>query len=148
MRAFGAVVLGVLLTACAAAPTPVERHGLGLHRAQVTAQSGWTPMSDAQGNMQYWVEPQAQLSEQQLDSAEALFDETGQAVVLLTFDATGRGKLEQMTRDALNQPLAILIDGTLRLAPLVQAPISDGRIVISGFMSADEALRMAAALKP
>lgn len=144
---FIALLLGVLLAGCAAAPA-VEPHGLGLHRAAVTAQAGRMPMTSRQGSLQYWVEPQAQLSEQQVESAEALFDEAGQPVVLLTFDADGREALLRMTRDALNQPLAILIDGTLRLAPLVQAPISDGRIVISGFTSADEALRLVAALKP
>lgn len=150
MRQLRVITLGVLLSACAtnSAPPSVENHGLGLHRAQVTAQPGWAPMGYAQGSMQYWVEPQAQLNERHLQSVEALVDETGQAVVLLTFDEEGRGTLEQMTRDAQNQPLAILIDGQLRLAPLIQAPISDGRIVISGFASTDEALRLVTALKP
>lgn len=147
MRGVLLLVAAVVLAGCAMAPE-VGKDGLGLHRATMSAQPGWVVMRYAQGSVPYWVEPEARLGSKDVERAEALFDESGQAVVLLVFNHAGRARLEQMTREAIDQPLAIVIDGQLRLAPLVQAPISDGHIVLSGFTGADEALQFAAALMP
>ncbi|WP_437882552.1 SecDF P1 head subdomain-containing protein [Pseudomonas sp. LRF_L74] len=146
-RSFALVLAGMFVLNACSSDSPPSRHGLGLHRAATSDHPGWIRMSYERSELPYWVEPRARLDEYDLDSAEALFDESGQPVVLLTFNPEGRNDLERLTRGELGQPLAILVDGQLRLAPLVEAPIDDGRIVISGFRSAEEALRLAGALQ-
>lgn len=50
----------------------------------------------------------------------------------LTFDAKGTRQFAQLTSQNLNKPVPMVIGGKIIVAPVVQAPILDGRLVISG----------------
>ena len=73
------------------------------------------------------------------DQAEVLVGGDGPAVVLLSLSPSAQALLASITATQIGQPLAILIDGELRMAPIIREPISDGRLALTGFDSLAEA---------
>ncbi|KKU03000.1 MAG: Preprotein translocase subunit SecD [Candidatus Amesbacteria bacterium GW2011_GWB1_47_26] len=66
----------------------------------------------------------------------------GQPVVSLEFSSEGAKKFADITSKSIGQPLAIFLDDRLVTAPTVQSVISDGRAVISGNFTPDEAKKL------
>lgn len=134
--AWGALVL--LLAGCSTDSEPV-RHSLGMHHAQAQAGEGLRQMTDRHSGVQLWVAEQPVLSQNDIEQAEVLVDAAGQPVVLLSLSPSAQALLASITASQIGQPLAILIDGELRLAPVIREPISDGRVALTGFDSLQEA---------
>jgi preprotein translocase subunit SecD len=65
--------------------------------------------------------------------------------VEVTFTPEGAGKMRRATEDHIGEPLAILIDGRVALAPMIRSAI-DTSAVITGHYSQIEAERIAAGL--
>ena len=63
----------------------------------------------------------------------------GQPVVSIEFSSEGTKKFAEITTKSIGKPLAIFLDDQLVTAPTVQSVISDGRAIISGNFTADEA---------
>ena len=57
----------------------------------------------------------------------------------------GAARMRQATADHIGRPVAILIDGTVVMAPIVRSPIGDSA-VISGRFTREEAERIAAGI--
>jgi preprotein translocase subunit SecD len=75
-----------------------------------------------------------------LKSAQVSFDQTtGKPVVGLTFTDEGGEKFAQLTEKNIGKPLAILLDGGIVSAPLVQEKITGGSAQISGEFTSEEA---------
>ena len=66
----------------------------------------------------------------------------GQPVVSIEFSPEGTKKFAEITGKNIGKPLAIFLDNQLVTAPTVQSVISDGRAVISGNFTADEAKKL------
>ena len=80
------------------------------------------------------------LTGQDLAQAQLSFSQqTGQPVVALEFTSEGREKFAQITKDNQGQVLGIFIDGQPVTTPVINEPIIDGRAIISGAFSVDEA---------
>ena len=87
---------------------------------------------------------QTGLTGKQLDRADVVFDpNTGAPQVSLTFDAEGRELFRQITERNLEKTAPIFLDGEMITNPTVQAVITDGRAVITGNFSLDEAKKLA-----
>ncbi|MBI4363769.1 MAG: protein translocase subunit SecD [Candidatus Doudnabacteria bacterium] len=68
------------------------------------------------------------------------FDQrTGAPQITLQFDAEGTKKFADITQRNINKRVAIFLDGQILSAPTVQTAITDGRAVITGQFSIDEA---------
>ncbi|MDO8488470.1 MAG: protein translocase subunit SecD [bacterium] len=80
-----------------------------------------------------------------LKFAQVNFD-NGKAVVEIEFTPDGAKKFGEITARNLGRPLAISLDGQIVSAPTVQTAITDGRAVITGNFSVDEAKRLSIAL--
>lgn len=129
-----------LLAGCAGeARLPSTEHRLGIHPARSASADGLQAMRDRHSGVRLWVAPQPALTEADLRQAEMAFTPAGEPAVVLTLDAAGRATLAELTRRYLGQPLAILVDGELRLAPVVSEPVLDGRVALTGFDSLGEA---------
>jgi preprotein translocase subunit SecD len=130
----------MLLSGCAGdARLPSAGHQLGIHPARTASADGLQAMSDRHSGMRLWVTPQPALTEADIRQAEMAFTPDGQPAVVLTLSEAGRATLGELTRTYLGQPLAILVDGELRLAPIVSEPVVDGRVALTGFDSLQEA---------
>jgi protein-export membrane protein SecD len=55
----------------------------------------------------------------------------GQPAIVVTFDADGARTLAELTTASVGDKLAIVVDGVVRSAPIVQAPISGGQVSIT-----------------
>lgn len=66
----------------------------------------------------------------------------GKAVVGLEFTPDGTKKFADLTSRNLGKPLAIFLDNQIVSAPTVQVAITDGRAVITGNFSVDEAKQL------
>jgi len=143
MRALlAALVLG-LLAGCAGDPRqPAGEHRLGIHPARTASADGLRAMTDRHSGVRLWVAPQAVLTEADVRLAEMALTPAGEPAVVLTLSDSGRATLAEVTRRHLGQPLAFVVDGELRLAPIIEEPVLDGRVALTGFDSLEEAERL------
>ena len=83
------------------------------------------------------------LSGKQLKRASVDFQQGGgisnQVVVRLEFNDEGKELFAKITSENMSKPVAIILDGIILSAPVVQSAITDGIAIISGNFSAEEA---------
>jgi preprotein translocase subunit SecD len=79
------------------------------------------------------------------DAFVSVDDMMGRPNVMIELDGTGREAFARMTTDAVKRRIAIVVDGEVMSAPLVQEPITGGRaqITLGSYMTYDELLREA-----
>lgn len=79
-----------------------------------------------------------------LRRADVQFDKnTGEPQVALQFDGEGTKLFADITRNNLQKPVAIELDGEIISAPTVQSVIENGQAVITGQFTIDEAKQLA-----
>ena len=75
-----------------------------------------------------------------LEKAQLIFSpNTGEPVVLLTFNAEGKKMFADITKNNINKVLAIYLDGVPITDPVVRDEIKDGKAEISGGFTPEEA---------
>lgn len=80
------------------------------------------------------------LTGQQLRRSVVNFDpQTGEPVVSLEFDETGRELFANITTNHVGERLAIFLDGLPLMTPVIQTPIANGQASITGSFTVDEA---------
>jgi preprotein translocase subunit SecD len=79
--------------------------------------------------------------------ARANFDSNNQAYVSLTFTPRGAKLFERITTDNVKKRMAIVLDGKVYSAPVIQEKISGGRASITGRFSTEEARDLAIVLR-
>ena len=73
---------------------------------------------------------------------------TGEPVIAITLDQRGAQQLAQLSTDHVGEQMAVVFDGKIVMAPILQAPILGGQLQISGGDFTDEsANRMAVMLR-
>ncbi|MHA1558630.1 MAG: protein translocase subunit SecD [Alphaproteobacteria bacterium] len=82
-----------------------------------------------------------------LIDAQASFDHEGRAAVSLKLDAVGTRQFRDMSARHLKKQAAIVLDGKVISAPVLQAIIEDGRPQITGHFSVKEANELALLLR-
>ena len=95
------------------------------------------------------LERKAYLTGDMLTDAVVAFDQGGfgGVSVSLTFNKKGARRFEKLTGDNVNRRLAIVLDGKVQSAPVIQQKIGGGRAQISGGFSVDEAKDLAISLR-
>ncbi|WP_156115008.1 hypothetical protein [Pseudomonas sp. ML96] len=140
MRALLAALSLTLLAGCASeARLSSAEHRLGIHTARSASADGLQAMTDRHSGVRLWITPQAVLTEADVQLAEMAITPAGEPAVVLTLTDGGRDTLAELTRAQVGQPLAFLVDGELRLAPIIEEPVVDGRVALTGFDSLQEA---------
>jgi protein-export membrane protein SecD len=83
-----------------------------------------------------------------LEKAQLQFSQAGvqfggslqsQPIIALSFDREGAQLFEELTRDNVGKTIAILLDGIIVSAPVVNQSISGGQAIIEGAFTIDEA---------
>ena len=89
------------------------------------------------------------LSGETIANAKVDFDSAGfnQPKISLSFNSKGSGKFARITREHVNQRLAIVLDGEVLSAPNINEPILSGSAEITGRFTFDEASLLALALR-
>lgn len=80
-------------------------------------------------------------------AASANQKNVGQFAVSMTFNQAGTTKWADITARNIGKQVAIVLDGIVQSAPVVQNAITDGNSEITGSFTADEARRLAAVLE-
>jgi preprotein translocase subunit SecD len=81
------------------------------------------------------------------DAGVAIDTQFNQPYVSLTFDSRGARLFDQITAENVKKRMAIVLDGTVYSAPVIQERISGGRAQISGAFTMEEATDLAIALR-
>jgi protein-export membrane protein SecD len=85
----------------------------------------------------------AQLTGQYLSHASLVFDPNTQAPeVSLQFNSEGAKIFDEITKNNVGKPLAVILDGQVLTAPNIQGEIAGGNAQITGTFSADEAKQL------
>lgn len=94
------------------------------------------------------IEDRVMLEGDRLTDAQLGFDPTtGEPVVTFRFDAAGARKFAAITKDNVGKPFAILLDGDVLTAPVIQSPIIGGTGQILGSFTPQSASDLAALLR-
>jgi SecD/SecF fusion protein len=108
---------------------------------------GVTVMKDDLGQ-DYPILDRVLLSGDRLTDARAAFDQTtNQPVVSFRFDHAGAMRFAEVTRENVGKPFAIVLDGKVLSAPVIQEPIIGGSGQISGSFSVSDANTLSALLR-
>jgi len=80
----------------------------------------------------YYISDASQLDERDIADAQPLENpQTGRPEVYVVLTADGTEKFARLTREMIGEKLAILVDGTVHAAPIVQGEITGGRVSIT-----------------
>lgn len=74
-------------------------------------------------------------------------DRNNQPVVTITFDQQGGAKFAKLTTENVKKPFAIILDGKVLSAPVIEEPIIGGTARISGNFTAESANQLAISLR-
>ena len=89
------------------------------------------------------VEKAVLVDQTALKSASMSKDSLGRPIVDITLTTKGAEQFATITQQNLHKRLAIVIDGHLTSAPMIQSPITSGKAQISGNFSKEEATDLA-----
>jgi SecD/SecF fusion protein len=93
------------------------------------------------------LKPEQGLTGKYVERAWVAYDDIGRPYISLTFNKEGAAIFERVTGANVGRQLAIVIDGQLQSAPVIQDKISGGRAQITGSFSLPEAQRLASVLE-
>lgn len=89
-----------------------------------------------------------ELTGRYLETALVQFDkQTNKPVISLTFNPEGKEVFAELTKSEMGKPIAIVLDGNILSAPVVQDEITDGKAIISGSFTVPEARELSRSLK-
>ena len=93
------------------------------------------------------LKPEQGLTGKYVERAYVTYDELGRPNISLTFNKDGATLFGRVTGANVGRQLAIVLDGEVRSAPVIQDAILGGRAQISGTFSITEAQRLASVLE-
>lgn len=102
--------------------------------------------NEATVSPQIWLDSfvETGLTGKQLKRSLAQVDpQTGKPVISLEMNSEGRDLFAKVTKENVNEVLAIFIDGVPIMTPIISTPILDGQAVISGDFGTQEAKNLA-----
>ena len=97
------------------------------YQAAPAPQAGWTEATTPNGQTLY-LAPAAELTRDDVASVAVLTDEMGLSL-LIQFTDAGAQKMAALSEQLIGQPLAIVVDGDVFSAPIIQATVSDEAVV-------------------
>jgi len=100
---------------------------------------------DSSGSV-YIVEKRPQMTGNAVDRAQAVQTQYGSIAISLKFNSKGAAQFAQVTEKNVKRQLAIVLDGKLYCAPVIQDRIAGGQAEITGRFSMEEANNIADAL--
>ncbi|MFP4168522.1 MAG: protein translocase subunit SecD [Desulfonatronovibrionaceae bacterium] len=90
---------------------------------------------------------EAVMTGENISNARVAFDSYGQPYVSLSFNRRGAKRFERITEENVKKRMAIVLDGNVHSAPVIQEKIVGGKASISGQFTAEEAHDLAIVLR-
>ncbi|MEM8569437.1 MAG: protein translocase subunit SecD [Pseudomonadota bacterium] len=104
------------------------------------------PAMDTEGIF-YLLERRAVVSGEQLVDSQPSFDQNGSPAVSFRFNASGGAAFGSYTAANIGSPFAIVLDGEVISAPVIQSHIAGGSGIITGNFSPEESNRLSVLLR-
>jgi preprotein translocase subunit SecD len=104
------------------------------------------PSLDEEGVF-YIIESTPVVSGEDLVDAQPAFDQNGRPAVNFRFNPTGARKFGDYTAENIGSPFAIVLDGEVVSAPVIQSHIPGGSGIITGRFSVEESTQLAILLR-
>jgi preprotein translocase subunit SecD len=104
------------------------------------------PMKDSPGATMV-VRKRIIISGEMLVNAQATFDEHQRPAVSFRFDSIGSKRFCDVTRENIGKPFAIVLDGNIISAPVIQSAICGGNGIITGSFTTSETTELALLLR-
>ncbi len=96
----------------------------------------------------YLLKTKTLLTGESLESAQVkISDRFGESYVSIKFNQQGASDFERITGENVKKHMAIILDGTVHSAPVIQERISGGQAQITGSFTIDEAKDLAIVLR-
>jgi len=106
------------------------------------------PVTGRTRRLRHLVESQVRMTGESIaDARVQLFDQLEGPVVQITLDADGARRFDELTAANTGRHLAIILDGTVYSAPVIQERIPGGRAQITGNFDIKEARDLAIVLR-
>ena len=128
---------------CSKGPEPMA---LEFHLAQTEPGEGLTEMIFEPTGELLYLHEEVLIDNNDISSARAVEWE-GEHAVDLTFTAPGTEKLARVTGQHVTERMGMVVGGRLLSAPRINAAITQGRAVIAGAFTREEARRIAAGIQ-
>ena len=93
------------------------------------------------------VKKEVMLTGEYVSDAKVSFDSANQSYIALTFNSRGGRLFERVTSESVGKKLAIILDGKVYSAPVIQERISGGRASITGQFTMEEAKSLAVVIR-
>ncbi|MDP7381591.1 MAG: protein translocase subunit SecD [Alphaproteobacteria bacterium] len=103
--------------------------------------------ADGAGPSHYLVRRRIMVSGDRLVDASSGFDQNNRPAVFIRFDQAGARQFGRTTQANVNRPFAIVLDGRVLSAPVINEPILGGTAQITGSFSVAEAQDLALLLR-
>lgn len=121
---------------------------LSFHMVAQAGGIGTRTLPGASDGQQYTVQNYIAMMGDRLSDARAGYDDrTGQPVINFRLDTAGARQFAEITRTNVGKPFAIVLDGKVLSAPVINEPIPGGSGQISGSFTLAEATDLAALLR-
>lgn len=104
------------------------------------------PSLDEEG-VYYILEKAPVVTGEELVNAQPDFDQNGRPAVAFRFDPAGARKFGDYTAENIGNPFAIVLDGEVISAPVIQAHIASGAGIITGRFTVEESTQLAVLLR-
>ena len=147
MKVFFVLVLVLILFSCTANQFDKDSLTFTLQPASLAAQAGFKEMPLYGTDKIFFVGDSVFLSNDHIRSAEVI-DWEHQPKVKVKLTDEGRRRFADFTRQHLGKQAALLVDQKLVSCPRVNAPITEGILIIVGFFNHEEAVSIAAGIVP
>ncbi len=95
----------------------------------------------------YILEKRAVVTGEELVNAQPDFDQNGRPAVSFQFNPTGARKFGDFTAENIGNPFAIVLDGEVISAPVIQSHIAGGSGIITGRFTVEESTHLAVLLR-
>ena len=141
MRVLMSMLLLLVLLGCGAREEAVE---FECRLASFEAREGYVERT-VPGGRTIYLAGEALLTN--ADVASAMFEDSPMGpMISVILKEDGKLRFAAASSGSVGAPMVILLDGEIVSAPIVRAPITEGRLLITGSFEEDEARRIAEGL--
>ncbi len=97
--------------------------------------------------MSYRLDPRAVVTGEDLTDSQASFDRNGRPAVTFRFDSAGARAFGDFTAAHIGEPFAIVLDGEVLSAPVIQSHIPGGSGIITGNFTVEQSTELSTLLR-
>lgn len=104
---------------------------------------GLKPASVEGTKTKIYLHKEIALTSKDVAAAQPAKDANNKPTIEITMTDQGAAKLAKLSAAHLGKPLAMMVDGKVLFAPIVRSKIADGKVMVTGNFSKEEAVRIA-----